>query len=65
LLQLALIVVCCPCTGDAGFAVGVQTGTPAPPPPPPAITHVTVWFGGAPDTTKLLQAAFVYATVAP
>jgi hypothetical protein len=59
LLQLALIVADCPTAGDAGLAIGAQTGTPAPPP-----THVTVCVGGVPDTTKLLQLGFVYVTEA-
>lgn len=60
MLQLALIVVDDPTDGDAGFAVGAQTGTPVPPP----TTHVTVCEGGVPDRTKLLQLVFVYVTVA-
>ena len=54
LLQFAVIVVDCPTEGDAGLAVGAQTGTP-----PPAVMQVTVWFGGVPDTAKLLQFEFV------
>ena len=60
MLQLALIVVDDPTDGEAGFAVGAQTGTPVPPP----TTHVTVCVGGVPDRTKLLQLVFVYVTVA-
>jgi hypothetical protein len=59
LLQLALIVVGWPTArGDGGLAVGAQTGTPLPP------THVTVWLDGVPETTKLVQPAPVYVTVA-
>jgi hypothetical protein len=59
LLQLALIIACCPIAGDAGFAVGAQTGTPV-----PAVTQVTVCVGGVPDRMKLLQLESVYVTVA-
>ena len=54
-VQLALIVVSCPMAGEAGFALGVHTGTP----PPEPVTQVTVWFGGVPDTVKLAQAGLV------
>jgi hypothetical protein len=59
LLQLALIVADCATAGDAGFALGAQTGTPV-----PTVTQVTVCVGGVPDTTKLLQLGFVYVTLA-
>lgn len=59
MLQLALIVADCPTAGEAGFTVGAQTGTPE-----PTVTQVTVWFGGVPDTTKLVQLGFVYVTAA-
>ncbi|HEY6854139.1 MAG TPA: hypothetical protein VI139_07825 [Gemmatimonadales bacterium] len=59
-VQLALTVVACPMAGEAGFALGVHTGTP----PPTLVTHVTVWFGGVPDTVKLAQAGLVYVNVA-
>jgi len=54
LVQLALIVVCCPIAGAAGVAVGVHTGDPT-----AADTQVTVCVGGVPVMTKLLQLGLV------
>jgi len=59
LVQFALIVVCWPTAGEAGFAVGVHVGTV-----PPPVTQVTVCVGDVPETTKLLQLGFVYVKVA-
>jgi hypothetical protein len=46
LLQFALMVVDCRAFGAAGLAVGAQTGVELEPE-----TQVSVWLGGAPDST--------------
>jgi hypothetical protein len=54
LVQFALMVVCCPIAGEVGVALGAHTGTRF-----GAVTQVTVWVGGVPETVKLEHAGFV------